>query len=95
MDLLCEQRPDGAVVGVRYRRRTVATESGREHPFAKGWIGQAPSVDVLEFVDRLRSLNFPVFMNTRCVTAWHNSSAHGQSVKRNSPYLCVGCGACP
>lgn len=93
--LLSERRPDGAVVGARYRRRAAATESGSEHPFAKGWIGQTPSMDARKLINRLRSINLPVFMNTRCVSAWHNSSRHGQYIKREYPYLCVGCGACP
>ena len=95
IELLIENRPDGIVVGVRYRRRTSAASQGSEHPFAKGWIGQAPSVDARDFVARLAGLGFRVFMNTRCVSAWHNSSTHGQLIKREYPYLCVGCGACP
>jgi hypothetical protein len=95
-DLLDKYRPDGAVVGVRYRRRPepAATPIG-EHPFAKGWFGGPPSVDAGQLRQKLVAIGLPVFMNTRCVSAWHNSSRHGEIVKRNHPYLCVDCGACP
>lgn len=92
--LLADKRPDGVVVGVPYHRKKSVIEGDRQHPIAGGWMGRAPSVSALDFVEQLGAAKFRVFMNTRCVSAWHNSSTHGQMILRDSPYLCVDCGAC-
>jgi hypothetical protein len=92
--LLNQHRPDGVVVGIRYRREATMDGTGSAHPVADGWTAAPPSPAARAFIGRLSALDFRVFMSTRCVTAWHNSSMHGQFIKENHPHLCVNCGVC-
>jgi hypothetical protein len=94
LELLMRGRPDGIVVGVRYRRARASNAPGDVHPVAKKWIAVPPSVAALQFVTRLTELGFRVFMNTQCASAWHNASSDGLIVKQKYPHLCVNCGAC-
>lgn len=93
-DLFMRSRPDGIVVGVRYRRVRVPNSLGDVHPVANKWIAVPPSTAALQFVTRLADLGFRVFMNTQCASAWHNTSSDGLIVKQKYPHLCVNCGAC-
>jgi hypothetical protein len=94
LELLERNRPDGVVVGIRYRRKVAEDRPGDPHPVASGWIASPPSESAQRFAARLKEIGHRVFMNTQCVSAWHNSSSHGLVVKSDHPYLCVDCGAC-
>jgi len=94
VDLLRSKRPDGVVVGIRHRRAASMNTPGHAHPVARDWIGTPPSVAARRLVAQLSDAGFRVFINTQCVTAWHNRSADGQVVKEEFPHLCVGCGRC-
>jgi hypothetical protein len=94
LSLLAQGRPDGIVVGVRYRRARTPNALADVHPVARGWIAVPPSEAAQQFVLRLAGMGFRVFMNTQCASAWHNASSDGLVVKQNYPHLCVNCGAC-
>ena len=94
LDLLAQGRPDGIVVGVRYRRARAQSAFGDAHPVANNWIAVPPSEAAQQFARRLTGMGFRVFMNTQCASAWHNASSDGLIVKQNYPHLCVNCGAC-
>lgn len=101
VDLLTRHaRPDGVVVGIRYRRAAAPVtrpddEDVRRHPIMPNWTGVPLPGQARDLVARLTTLGLRVFLSTRCVSAHHNRSGHGMSVKQRSPELCVGCGACP
>lgn len=94
--LAAAPRPDGVVVGIRYRRTgDQPGDPARPHPVAPGWTSVPLPSPARRFVDRLTELNLPVFLNTRCVSAYHNGTMHGMFIRKGSPELCVDCGACP
>jgi DNA repair photolyase len=93
VELLRTKRPDGVVVGIRYRRSS-SNISGDAHPVASDWIATLPSGSARRLATQLTVTGLRVFMNTQCVTAWHNRSSDGQVVKEKFPHLCVGCGRC-
>ncbi|MGH8424975.1 MAG: hypothetical protein ACRER3_21860 [Pseudomonas fluorescens] len=97
LDLFLRSRPDGVVVGVHYRRGDHFVDKSKksfEHPYNRDWHSSGLSQQAREFVSLLQMHDIRTFATTRCVTAWHNKTNHGQSVKRHSPELCVNCGAC-
>jgi hypothetical protein len=94
IELLRTRRPDGVVVGIRYRRAPNFNTPGDAHPVASDWIATLPSATARRLATQLSDTGLRVFMNTQCVTAWHNRSSDGQVVKEKFPHLCVGCGRC-
>ena len=92
--LLDGNRPDGVVVGIRYRRAAGTAVPGSPHPIAEDWMSVPLPQEARAFMARLLSMGFRLFMNTRCVSAWHNSGPQGVLVRRDHPHLCVNCGAC-
>jgi DNA repair photolyase len=94
LELLGRERPDGIVVGVRYRRSRMPNMLGDVHPVATKWLAVRPSEASRQFAERLTALGFRVFLNTQCASAWHNASSDGLVVKHKYPHLCVNCGAC-
>ena len=94
LDLLAHARPDGVVVGVRYRRSRRPNMLGDAHPVARKWLAVQPSDGARLFAAQLTHMGFRVFMNTQCASAWHNASSDGLIVKQKYPHLCVNCGAC-
>lgn len=98
LNILLHKRPDGAVVGVRYRRRPAShtTESTKrhEHPYMKNWIAETPTQQAKQFAQSLQDAGIVRFASTRCATAWHNATGHGQVIYQRSPHLCTGCGIC-
>jgi hypothetical protein len=95
LNLLASHRPDGVVVGVRYRRRHTSANRGDPHPIAPDWISTLPSESAKMFVRRLTELGLRVFMNTQCASFWHDPSLDSTVVRNNYPHLCVRCGRCP
>jgi hypothetical protein len=95
LNLLTLRRPDGVVVGVRYRKRREPESDGDPHPIAPDWIADLPSEPAKAFVRRLSALGLRVFMNTQCASSWHDPSLDSTVVRDNYPYLCVQCGRCP
>jgi hypothetical protein len=95
LDLLASHRPDGVVVGVRYRRRHALDNHGDPHPIAPDWISALPSDSARVFLRRLGELGLRVFMNTQCASSWHDPTLDPTVVRDNYPYLCVQCGRCP
>lgn len=89
VELIRDTRPDFVVVGVQYRRHG----DGPPHPLERGWTGTTVQ-DHHGFVQAIKATGVPVFLNTLCVTAFVNSSTHGQPVLDEHPDLCVSCGAC-
>lgn len=94
LNLLALRRPDGVVVGVRYRRRNDMDNRGDPHPIASDWIATLPSPSARVFVRRLSALGLRVFMNTQCASSWHDPSLDSTIVRDNYPHLCVQCGRC-
>jgi len=94
LELLARERPDGIVVGVRYRRARTPNMLGDVHPVAAKWLAVHPSEASRQFAAHLTGMGFRVFMNTQCASAWHNASSDGLVVKHKYPHLCVNCGAC-
>lgn len=95
LNLLAAHRPDGVVVGVRYRRRHTPADLGDPHPIAPDWISTLPSESARMFVRKLSDLGLRVFMNTQCASFWHDPSLDPTVVRNNYPHLCVRCGRCP
>ncbi|MGH3407974.1 MAG: hypothetical protein ACRDRJ_36570 [Streptosporangiaceae bacterium] len=95
VNLLAAHRPDGVVVGVRYRRRNAPGNLGDPHPVAPDWIATLPSEPARMFVRRLYELGLRVFMNTQCASSWHDPSLDSTIVRVHYPHLCVQCGRCP
>lgn len=94
IDLLAMNRPDGVVVGVRYRRRHSLANRGDPHPIAPDWIANLPSESAKLFIARLSDLGLRVFMNTQCASSWHDPSLDSSIVRDKYPHLCVQCGRC-
>ncbi len=94
LELLAANRPDGVVVGVRYRRRRT-TDHGDPHPVTSDWIATLPSDSARLFILRLTEMGLRVFMNTQCASSWHNLSLDSTIVRNKYPHLCVQCGRCP
>ena len=95
LELLTQSRPDGIVVGVRYRHKEILNVVDDVHPIANDWVAVPPTASARQFVMQLTGVGFRVFMNTQCVSAWINASSHGIIVKKKYPHLCVNCGNCP
>lgn len=95
LELLAASRPDGVVVGVRYRRRHSAADRGDPHPVAGDWIATLPSEPARIFVRQLDDLGLRVFMNTQCASSWHDLRLDSTIVRDKYPHLCVRCGRCP
>jgi hypothetical protein len=95
LNLLATHRPDGVVVGVRYRRRQAKGNLGDPHPVMPDWIATLPSESARVFIRQLSDLGLRVFMNTQCASAWHDPSLDSTIVRTNYPHLCVQCGRCP
>jgi hypothetical protein len=95
LSLLSAYRPDGVVVGVRYRRQHASDNYGDPHPVAPDWIATLPSESAKMFARKLTELGLRVFMNTQCASSWHDPELDSTIVRNNYPHLCVQCGRCP
>jgi hypothetical protein len=97
LDLFLRKRPDGVVVGAHYQHEPAGARQNGDrygHPFATGWSSYGLTEQGRAFANKLHESGLRRFLNTRCVTAWHNASNHGRLIKEQFSPLCVSCGAC-
>src|SRR5215831_3101686 len=60
LKLLERNRPDGVVVGIRYRRKVAQDSLGDLHPIAKEWLALPPSESAQRFTARLSEMGHRV-----------------------------------